>query len=127
MGLDQTLTVLRDIGEDGEHCFTVKVYSFKEANALQGYFEKIYDTQNLEEHEVSMDSIIEIKKYTDYILKNPEDIDYIEKNFSPTRGFLYGSAEIDEWYFEEVETVSKAVNEILNDDKVSKIFYTCWW
>ncbi len=128
MGLDQKLTVFREgVSKDNEYCLIPKEYNFRKASALQGYFERNYGTENLIKHEVFDYSIEELKEYTDYILENPEDISYIKENFPPTKGIFYGSTEIDEWYFEEVEKVSKVVNEILKTDKVASIYYWCWW
>ena len=128
MGLDQKLTVYREgVSKDNEYCLIPKDYYFRKANALQGYFERNYGTENLIKHEVFDYSIEELKEYTDYILEKPEDISYIKENFPPTEGFFYGSTEIDEWYFEEVKQVSKVVNEILKTDRVAAIYYMCWW
>lgn len=123
MGLDQKITVKYVENDQALE----NDYYFRKVNSLQGYMENKYNTQNLEPHLISLDDINVLLKHTEYILKNNTDLDYINEHVPPTQGFFYGSYQIDEWYFEDMENIQNAMKDILSKPNIQEIIYWCWY
>lgn len=127
MGLDHSITV-ESIKQGPESIVEAREYSFRKVNALQGYFEDNFEEiQNGEEFYFDEEHILKLKKVTDWILKNKDDKDYISKYLPPADGFFYGSSDVDEWYFQDVEHINKVMREIMSTPNRVSYKYWAWW
>lgn len=125
MGLDQAVKafVLNENGTYDLYCF-----DFRKANCLQGYFEKYYTVENTVDVGFTFDKIEELYTITKYILAHKEDMKYIQKHFPPYEGFFFGSYEIDEYYFNDVEEVFAMTVQLQRcANKDSYFYYWCWY
>lgn len=131
MGLDQTISYYfkREVptkSEEERHETEIKLY-FRKFNALQGYMEDIFNIDNTETITLSRNDLFDIKTITQTILENPDDLEYIEENFSPTEGFFYGSTEIDDDYYHNIEKLDTFLQEAINHPQLQYAEYYCWY
>ena len=164
MGLDMYLTKKTFIGANYEHRgvsgkidLTIKdspvninfnrvsyisenVGYWRKANQIHNWF--VYNVQNGEddcrEYMVSRQDFENLLEIINLILNakgTPEESSVIKEHLSPTEGFFFGSTQIDEWYWEDLETTKQIVSDVLvemdedakNPDSWVDYYYTSSW
>lgn len=121
MGLDQYI-------EHKEH--DEELFYYRKLNSLQNYFESNFNIDNCEKVELTLDIVNDIKNLVDTVIKDNTEESAI-KNFPTTNGFFYGGTDYDKWYFNNLNNISRDMNELLtkykDDLENGQIFYTCWY
>lgn len=164
MGLDMYLTKKTFIGANYEHRgvsgkidLTIKdspvninfnrvsyisenVGYWRKANQIHNWF--VYNVQNGEddcrEYMVSRQDFENLLETINLVLNvkgTPEESSLIKEHLSPTEGFFFGSTQIDEWYWEDLETTKQIVSDVLaemdedgkNPDSWVDYYYTSSW
>jgi hypothetical protein len=164
MGLDMYLTKKTFIGANYEHRgvsgkidLTIKdspvninfnrvsyisenVGYWRKANQIHNWF--VYNVQNGEddcrEYMVSRQDFENLLETINLVLNakgTPEESSVIKEHLSPTEGFFFGSTQIDEWYWEDLETTKQIVSDVLaemdedgkNPDSWVDYYYTSSW
>ena len=116
MGLDQWLIKNGDI-----------FITWRKANMIHGYFDKLYNVENLEEYPVSLEDLQELKKRILEVLSNRKES--VSNELLPvTRGCFFGSYLYDDYYYDELEWTLKELDRLFDshcdDDYYS---YEAWW
>lgn len=164
MGLDMYLTKKTFIGANYEHRgvsgkidLTIKdspvninfnrvsyisenVGYWRKANQIHNWF--VYNVQNGEddcrEYMVSRQDFENLLETINLVLNAKgtlEESSLIKEHLSPTEGFFFGSTQIDEWYWEDLETTKQIVSDVLaemdedgkNPDSWVDYYYTSSW
>ena len=164
MGLDMYLTKKTFIGANYEHRgvsgnidLTIKgspvninfnrvsyiseqVGYWRKSNQIHNWF--VYNVQNGEddcrEYMVSRQDFENLLETINLVLNakgTPEESSVIKEHLSPTEGFFFGSTQIDEWYWEDLETTKQIVSDVLaemdedgkNPDSWVDYYYTSSW
>jgi hypothetical protein len=164
MGLDMYLTKKTYIGANYEHRgvsgkidITIKdspininfnrvrsiseqVGYWRKANQIHNWF--VDNVQNGEddcrEHSVIREDFENLLKSVNLVLNakgTPEESSVIADNLPPTDGFFFGSTEIDEWYWTDLELTKQIVSDVLaemdedskNPDMWADYYYSSSW
>lgn len=77
---------------------------------------------------VSKEQLIELRSLCKEILDTPEDKrdDVAADLLSPCWGFLFGSQEIDDYYYENLRYTVDVLKDI-EDDDADSYYYSCSW
>jgi DNA-binding PadR family transcriptional regulator len=125
MGLDMNIY---KITEDGEE----EIISLRKANQIRGYFAKLPDFKDNDTTKVSAKEMLGLYKILELLLKQKEK-DGEEANklalkyLPPTEGFFFGSNEIDEWYWEDIQETYDALSELNLTDYTKEYSYFEWY
>lgn len=164
MGLDMYLTKKTFIGANYEHRgvsgkidLTIKdspvninfnrvsyisenVGYWRKANQIHNWF--VYNVQNGEddcrEYMVSRQDFENLLESVNLVLNakgTPEESSIIEENLAPVEGFFFGTTEINESYWEDLEITKQIVSDVLaemdedgkNPDSWVDYYYTSSW
>jgi hypothetical protein len=164
MGLDMYLTKKTYIGANYEHRgvsgkidITIKdspininfnrvrsiseqVGYWRKANQIHNWF--VDNVQNGEddcrEHSVIREDFHNLLETVNLVLNakgTPEESSVIADNLPPTEGFFFGSTEIDEWYWTDLELTKQTVSDVLaemdedskNPDMWADYYYSSSW
>jgi hypothetical protein len=105
---------------------------WRKANAIHDWF--VQNCQNGEddcrEYYVYYEQLEKLVAIIAEILNAPagEARDYLAKlNLPPSQGFFFGSDEIDDWYYTELERTMKELTNILAEDQVGHFYYHSSW
>ena len=63
----------------------------------------------------------------DYEVKVYDCEDDVKELLEPTPGFFFGGTEIDEYYFEEVNSTIETLKEVLEEDGEDDFIYRASW
>lgn len=129
VGLDQRITFMRGVEDyvSNKGLVVEEEIWLRKVNALHGYFERVYGTENTVEHSFSTEDVDKLVEYTEYILRNRTDIDYIMEKLPPTEGFFFGSYEIDDNYFADIEEINDVMSRIQTSKNVQELYYYSWY
>lgn len=146
MGLDQHLKKKIYIGANYEHRnITGKVEIFKDGREIKIDFKKIsyidlqiaywrksnqihkWFVENIQDGEddcgeyiVSEKELQKLKNLCDEVLKDNNKAEELLPN---SRGFLFGSQEYDEYYFQDLKYTSEILNEVLLENGIDADYY----
>jgi hypothetical protein len=65
----------------------------------------------------------ELKKIHDTLKTILDDTSLASQLMPPSQGFFFGTYEIDEWYWKDVENAYKVFSEILSDGEETREYY----
>ena len=89
---------------------------WRKANAIHSWF--VTNVQNgvdeCQEGYVGLDQLKELVAACADILLHKDDHDYCREVLTPTGGFFFGSTDIDEWYFQDIEYTYNRLTELIN-------------
>lgn len=133
MGLDMFLYGVEyhseyDEEEDNDKSYyimTEEIY-WRKANQIHRWFvENIqHNIDNCAMYYVSKRSLYELKELCEKVLENKE----LANELLPTgRGFFFGSAEYDEWYFKDLEYTVEKLDELLKNENYDFYKYQSDW
>jgi hypothetical protein len=164
MGLDMYLTKKTFIGANYEHRgvsgkvdLTIKdspvninlnrvtyiseqVGYWRKANQIHNWF--VQNVQggedNCRDHRVSREDLQNLLQTVNLVLNakgTPEESSIIEENLPPTEGFFFGTTEINEWYWDDLELTKQIVSDVLaemdedskNPDSWVDYYYASSW
>lgn len=97
---------------------------WRKANQIHKWF--VDNVQNGEdecrEHYVSIEKLKELRGVCAEVLLNKDDKVFIEDILPPQSGFFFGTEDIDDWYFEDVQYTYTRLGEIIDllEDESSK-------
>lgn len=95
---------------------SVEVAYWRKANAIHGWF--VRNVQDGEDdckpYSLDMDTLKELRELCNKLLKN-KNADEAMQLLPPQDGFFFGSAEVDEYYWEDLKLTVKQIDEILAD------------
>jgi hypothetical protein len=101
---------------------------WRKANAIHNWF--VQNVQEGEddcrEHIVSIEDLKQLLSVVNSVL---QDTSLAEKLLPPTQGFFFGSTEVDEWYFKDLEYTRDRLNELLSSPDIEDIdiYYQSSW
>jgi hypothetical protein len=97
-----------------ETTFTVAYW--RKANAIHNWFvSEIQDGEdNCGESYVSTDALRTLRDTCAQVLADKTDKTIAMEILPPTSGFFFGSTDIDEWYYEDIEFTHKRLTELLD-------------
>lgn len=144
MGLDMYLTKKTFIGANYEHRgvggkidLTIKdspvninfnrvtyiseqVGYWRKANQIHNWF--VYNVQGGEDdcrdYMVSRQDFENLLETVNTVLNSkgtPEESSVVQDNLPPTSGFFFGSTEVDQWYWEDLENTKQIVSDVLSE------------
>jgi hypothetical protein len=129
MGLDMYI-VKRDKGagpaSDENYDEANDVAYWRKFNALHGWFvENIQNgVDDCGSYEVTKEQLFDLLKVLEeaYALKDASKL-------PPTRGFFFGSCEVDEWYWDRVASARKTISSLIDDTDWEKeqLYYFASW
>ena len=123
MGLDMFLFRKTGEGEEGKE----QLAYWRKANQVHAWFvDNVQDGEDDgQAYPVTREQLRRLRDLCQHVLEHPEEAQ--EK--LPTRaGFFFGSTEYDDWYFEDLRSTVKQLDEVLertNDQ--DQILYWAWW
>ena len=91
------------------------VMYWRKANAIHGWFvDNCQDGEdNCQESDVSRDSLEELQKLCEEAVTKKDSGD-----LTPTEGFFFGSTEVDEYYWEELQRTAEGLKRLLADESL---------
>lgn len=97
------------------------VMYWRKANAIHKWFvDNVQDGKDeCEIHEVSWDKLTELRNICKDVLDH-HDAEYAMDVLPPQSGFFFGSTEVNEWYWDDLERTVKeidAIDKLLDDAK----------
>lgn len=102
-----------------------KVGYWRKANAIHKWF--VDNVQNGEDdcgrYYVSFESLKELKELCEEVLENPKKA---RELLPPCEGFFFGSTEINEWYFQDLNDTIKIITNVL-ENELGDIYYRASW
>jgi hypothetical protein len=129
MGLDMYI-VKRDKGagpaSDESYDEANDVAYWRKFNALHGWFvENIQNgVDDCGSYEVTKEQLFDLLEVLEeaYALKDASKL-------PPTRGFFFGSCEVDEWYWDRVASARKTISSLIDDTDWEKeqLYYFASW
>ena len=92
----------------------VQIAYWRKANAIHKYFVDNYadGEDDCKEIDVCEDALQELLNICNQILET-KDVEKAMELLPPQSGFFFGGAEIDEWYFQDLEYTQKTLTNIL--------------
>jgi hypothetical protein len=133
MGLDMYL-YKRKIGAklDKEGLYKpeefIEVGYWRKANAIHEWFNQNCADgylKNCEEYEVTKADLSRLISDCETVLANHN---LAQEILPPSSGFFYGSTEINEWYFRELQQTIDIASDALNTDFDEwTLIYYAWW
>lgn len=100
---------------------TEEAYYWRKANAIHGWF--VQNVQNgaddCRSYYVSWNKLQELRNLISEILETKDS-----GKMPPVEGFYFGSTEVDEYYYEELEETKKMIDELTND---GLYYYSSSW
>jgi hypothetical protein len=113
---------------------------WRKANQIHRWFvENVQDGEDdCGEYTVSRQDFHNLLETVNLVLNakgTPEESSVIADNLPPTDGFFFGSTEIDEWYWEDLEKTKQTVSDVLaemdedskNPDMWADYYYSSSW
>lgn len=109
----------------------------RKANQVRGFFNDKYEVLNCTNIVINVEDIKELHYMCELLLSLKELKPELAEQTAlvllpPTEGFFFGSQEVDEWYYDNLEETAKITKEILNlknedEDDDLEIWYYEWW
>ena len=105
INLNKVLYIIEDAG------------SWRKANQIHRWFvDNVQDGEdNCAEYFVSGEQLNDLRELCKDVLEH-HDTKYSLDNLPPDEGFFFGSYDIDDWYYEDLERTVKIVDEIQRTD-----------
>lgn len=101
-----------------------EVCNWRKANAIHNWFVKNVqgDIDDCREATLEREQLAELLGLIGKVLesKNAEDL-------PPTEGFFFGSTEVDEYYFTELERTQKVLTAVLAEESDGDFYYHSSW
>jgi len=96
---------------------TIKVAQWRKANQVHGWFvdNVQHGEDDCREYEVSRDDLHQLMALCNEVLAK-RDNDVAEELLPTTAGFFFGSDDIDEYYYADLEYTVKTLATLLEDD-----------
>jgi hypothetical protein len=105
---------------------TIGIAYWRKANQIHSWFvENCQDgIDECQESYVDRDKLTELRDLCAKALETKDS-----KLLEPRSGFFFGSTEIDEWYWSDLEHTKKVLTDILEDDKLKDMdfYYRASW
>lgn len=100
----------------------VNVAYWRKANQIHQWFvDNVQDgNDNCSEYYVAEEQLEELRNVCNEILANREDADLAEELLPPSEGFFFGTTDLDEWYYGDVEYTANRLKEILDIAKADR-------
>lgn len=121
MGLDMYL--LKKRGEESE-----EIGYWRKANAIHKWMvENVQDgeAQNCVETPITHDQLLDLRLICSRVLEARNEAVSMEL-LPPVEGFFFGSTEIDECYYSDLEDTIKNIDAALSDNG-AEFAYMAWW
>lgn len=115
----------------GRVCYiTTEVLYWRKANAIHNWFVKNVqdDEDDCREYYVPIDKLKELRDTLSEILANK---DKVEELLPTIHGFFFGSADYDQWYFDEIQrtesVLTDVINSVVDNDYGLSFYYQSSW
>ena len=114
----------------------IPIMYWRKANAIHGWFiNNCADGEdNCQSIRVSRETLVQLRDATKKVLSMRNDItaeEEAELYLPPTSGFFFGSTNIDEYYYQDLEHTLEGLNNILNkipeEDHNTNFIYQASW
>lgn len=114
----------------------IPVMYWRKANAIHGWFiSNCADGEdNCQPIRVSREKLVELRDAAKKVLSMRDDItaqEEAELYLPPTPGFFFGSTEVDQWYYDDLEKTVEGLDIILNkvpeEDRNTTFTYQASW
>jgi hypothetical protein len=117
------LSITREDGTDfntgpGKPCYLeFEVAYWRKANAIHGWFVRNVGegTDDCAPLYVEKDTLKELRDTCARAL-NTRNLDYVAEKLPPTSGFFFGSCEVDEWYWKDLQWTVDALSAELETE-----------
>lgn len=107
---------------------TLELMYWRKANAIHKWFvDNVQHGQDdCEDYYVSIDDLKRLLSVVNSVLN---DTSLADKLLPPQAGFFFGSTEIDEWYWKDLEKTRDRLNELLSSPDIVEldIYYQSSW
>jgi hypothetical protein len=110
---------------------------WRKANAIHGWFVRECQggEDNCQSYYVPREKLQQLADACDHVLKVPAGVSMedaaADVGLLPTRGFFFGSYEMDEWYIQDLKTTIEIVNHALSlfpeDNYDWSFYYSSSW
>lgn len=104
----------------------LKVGYWRKANQIHNWFVQNVQSgeDNCAEYYVDRDKLIELRDICKTVLAEKDKADEV---LPPQSGFFFGSTEIDEWYWQDIESTIEIIDKCLEmDDKWCFKYQSSW-
>jgi hypothetical protein len=106
---------------------TIDAMYWRKANAIHGWFvENCQDgDDDCKEYEVDREQLETLRDLCKDILEHPDA--ERDEDLDPTLGFFFGSAEKDQWYYEDLKNTVEGLDRVLTlPDEYSFTYQASW-
>lgn len=132
----ETLLLLNGLDARGLKAMTFRVGYWRKANAIHNWF--VENVQNGEDNcqrsYVSTEDLERLRHECEVVLARHREGKEVDEELAevkllpPTKGFFFGSTEIDEGYYADLEDTIKIIDKALTmDDTMFDFYYTSSW
>lgn len=101
---------------------------WRKVNAIHNWFVQNVQAEedDCREHIVSIEDLKQLLSVVNSVL---QDTSLANKLLPPVSGFFFGSTEVDEWYFKDLEYTRDKLNELLSSPDIEDIdiYYQSSW
>lgn len=108
---------------------------WRKANAIHGWFQThlTEDVSNCQDVHVARKHLEQLRDDCQEVLdargkSNAEEV--AVRLLPPTPGFFFGSSDVDDWYYRDLEFTVTMINDVLNkipDSNDWSFYYRAWW
>lgn len=108
----------------------IPVGYWRKANQIHGYFVQVWgngidECQPIHVPRAGLEDLLNICKV---IIENKDDPEFdIMSTLPPTPGFFFGSYDIDDWYFEDIQNTIEIIERSLADQEQTSFIYQASW
>lgn len=108
---------------------TTQVAYWRKANAIHGWFDNLKENglDNCEDVTVTVPMLVKLRD-TCYEVLTKHDEETAMDLLPPTEGFFFGSNNIDEWYWKDVQETYDVLTNIIESSNEDDLYeYHAWW
>ena len=108
-----------------------ELHYWRKANAIRGYFASLPGFVDNGDTFVSREQLEELlekcKEVLDY-KGTANEVEMVEEILPPTDGFFFGSTEINDWYWDDIEETKEALEKIIPTlEPYERVIYWEWY
>lgn len=127
MGLD--MYIFRQKKGNQDRNSMQEVAYWRKANQIRGWFEENVGIDNSAYSKLNIENLEDLLADCYAVLENRNNVPRILDIMPPSEGFFFGSNDIGEHYFDQVERTIEFIKNIIKTTNFEKeeIYYYEWW
>lgn len=107
----------------------VNVAYWRKANAIHGWFvDNVQEgIDNCQSYYVPREKLVQLRDLCAKVLSEKENPVAAGRSLAPREGFFFGSYEIDDWYWRDIESTMEQIDRVLDIPERYDFYYQSSW